>query len=161
MPYVTNNARPPPTTRRAIAVRRLARPSRALMSPVRAGTARTATKVTGIRHADGDEFAAHDLLAGRVLDVDHGRERHGRRKRGPPRTGETFPVNAQFNLEVGRERVAPGEFFGHSARRWPRQPLPRYKATSSASSCRWQQAFSPDGGVSWETNWVMDFQRVR
>ena len=24
---------------------------------------------------------------------------------------------------------------------------------------RWEQAFSPDGGKSWETNWVMDFER--
>jgi hypothetical protein len=27
-------------------------------------------------------------------------------------------------------------------------------------SCRWEQAFSPDGGKTWETNWVMDFTRV-
>ena len=26
--------------------------------------------------------------------------------------------------------------------------------------CRWQQAFSIDGGASWETNWVMDFTRT-
>ncbi|HSK15243.1 MAG TPA: hypothetical protein VK915_03650 [Gaiellaceae bacterium] len=25
---------------------------------------------------------------------------------------------------------------------------------------RWEQAFSDDGGESWETNWVMDFTRV-
>jgi hypothetical protein len=25
---------------------------------------------------------------------------------------------------------------------------------------RWEQAFSPDGGASWETNWVMDFARA-
>lgn len=25
---------------------------------------------------------------------------------------------------------------------------------------RWQQAFSADGGRSWETNWVMDFERL-
>lgn len=25
---------------------------------------------------------------------------------------------------------------------------------------RWQQAFSPDGGATWEENWVMDFARV-
>ncbi len=24
----------------------------------------------------------------------------------------------------------------------------------------WEQAFSPDGGKSWETNWVMDFTRT-
>jgi hypothetical protein len=28
------------------------------------------------------------------------------------------------------------------------------------ASCRWQQAFSPDAGKSWETNWIMDFTRV-
>jgi hypothetical protein len=27
-------------------------------------------------------------------------------------------------------------------------------------SCQWEQAFSPDGGVSWETNWIMEFSRV-
>jgi hypothetical protein len=27
-------------------------------------------------------------------------------------------------------------------------------------SCRWEQAFSTDGGTSWETNWIMDFARV-
>lgn len=29
------------------------------------------------------------------------------------------------------------------------------------TSCRWEQAFSPDGGASWEDNWIMDFTRVR
>ncbi|TJV23098.1 MAG: DUF1579 domain-containing protein, partial [Mesorhizobium sp.] len=23
----------------------------------------------------------------------------------------------------------------------------------------WEQAFSPDGGKTWETNWIMDFAR--
>jgi hypothetical protein len=27
-------------------------------------------------------------------------------------------------------------------------------------SARWEQAFSLDGGASWETNWIMDFARV-
>jgi hypothetical protein len=27
-------------------------------------------------------------------------------------------------------------------------------------SARWEQAFSPDGGASWETNWFMDFTRM-
>ena len=29
------------------------------------------------------------------------------------------------------------------------------------TSCHWEQAFSTDGGNSWETNWAMDFKRVR
>jgi len=30
----------------------------------------------------------------------------------------------------------------------------------TASSCRWEQAFSDDGGKTWETNWVMQFIRT-
>ena len=30
----------------------------------------------------------------------------------------------------------------------------------SASRCFWQQAFSPDDGATWETNWVMEFSRA-
>lgn len=29
----------------------------------------------------------------------------------------------------------------------------------SQGSARWEQAFSPDNGESWETNWIMEFQR--
>ena len=29
-----------------------------------------------------------------------------------------------------------------------------------ANSARWEQAFSDDGGESWETNWIMDFSRA-
>jgi len=28
------------------------------------------------------------------------------------------------------------------------------------TSCRWEQAFSADGGKSWETNWIMEFTRA-
>lgn len=30
----------------------------------------------------------------------------------------------------------------------------------TAASCQWEQAFSEDGGKTWETNWVMEFERV-
>jgi hypothetical protein len=26
-------------------------------------------------------------------------------------------------------------------------------------SCRWEQAYSADGGKTWETNWIMEFTR--
>jgi hypothetical protein len=28
------------------------------------------------------------------------------------------------------------------------------------TSARWEQAFSPNGGKTWETNWTMEFRRV-
>ncbi len=28
------------------------------------------------------------------------------------------------------------------------------------TSARWEQAFSPDGGMTWEVNWAMEFRRV-
>jgi hypothetical protein len=30
----------------------------------------------------------------------------------------------------------------------------------TASSGHWEQAFSPDGGKTWETNWIQDIRRV-
>ena len=29
-----------------------------------------------------------------------------------------------------------------------------------ANACKWEQAFSSDGGKTWETNWVMTFERA-
>lgn len=29
----------------------------------------------------------------------------------------------------------------------------------AANSCHWEQAFSVDGGKTWETNWITDFER--
>lgn len=29
-----------------------------------------------------------------------------------------------------------------------------------ANRCRWEQAFSPDDGQTWETNWIMEFERA-
>jgi hypothetical protein len=30
----------------------------------------------------------------------------------------------------------------------------------TANSCQWEQAFSVDGGKTWETNWIMEFERA-
>jgi hypothetical protein len=30
----------------------------------------------------------------------------------------------------------------------------------TVNSCQWEQAFSSDGGKTWETNWIMEFERV-
>jgi hypothetical protein len=31
----------------------------------------------------------------------------------------------------------------------------------TAASAQWEQAFSPDGGKTWEVNWVMQFVRSK
>jgi hypothetical protein len=28
------------------------------------------------------------------------------------------------------------------------------------TTCRWEQAFSTDGGTTWEVNWIMESVRV-
>jgi hypothetical protein len=33
-------------------------------------------------------------------------------------------------------------------------------ADTQTAEPRWEQAFSPDGGQTWETNWMMRFQRI-
>ncbi len=32
--------------------------------------------------------------------------------------------------------------------------------TGEGAGPQWSQALSPDGGVTWETNWIMDFTRI-
>jgi len=31
----------------------------------------------------------------------------------------------------------------------------------TANSAHWEQAYSADGGQTWETNWITDFDRIR
>jgi hypothetical protein len=70
------------------------------------------------------------------------------------------PVVGQFEGE-GAGRT--GQFFAKDQLRG--QPIQvRFVWTpeppGNAHGPRWAQAFSSDGGKSWETNWVMDFKRA-
>jgi len=64
-----------------------------------------------------------------------------------------YPVVGSF--EDGR-----GEFFadGTSGGKKTRERV--IWSRISKDSCRWEQAISFDGGMTWETNWIMDFTRV-
>lgn len=61
------------------------------------------------------------------------------------------PMRGSFDGDVGT-------FFGPDVHAG-RAVLSRFTWTR-ATTPRWEQAFSADGGRTWETNWVMDFTRV-
>ena len=61
---------------------------------------------------------------------------------------------------VGGFKDDVGLFFDHQEFDG-RRILVRFTWTHSGrSSCRWEQAFSPDEGATWEVNWIMDFFRL-
>jgi len=53
-----------------------------------------------------------------------------------------------------------GTFIGDDS--WRGRPVKaRFRWTAiTPASAHWDQAFSPDGGATWETNWHMDFTRT-
>lgn len=60
---------------------------------------------------------------------------------------------------VGSFRDGVGSFEGQESFEG-RQVRVRFEWTQMQSgSPRWEQAFSDDGGATWETNWVMEFSR--
>lgn len=61
---------------------------------------------------------------------------------------------------IGRFVDGAGEFFGDD--RLDGRPIRvRFRwFVDDADHCRWEQAFSPDGEASWETNWTMAFERA-
>ncbi|HEX2622986.1 MAG TPA: hypothetical protein VHL11_22655 [Phototrophicaceae bacterium] len=61
---------------------------------------------------------------------------------------------------VGSFKDGRGEFYCHEM--FEGKPVfTRFLWThSDEDHCRWEQAFSTDAGVSWETNWTADFTRI-
>lgn len=59
----------------------------------------------------------------------------------------------------GRFTDGTGEFFGDDVHEG-RPVRVRYRWSDiTATTARWDQAFSVDGGTTWETNWIMEFTR--
>jgi hypothetical protein len=59
---------------------------------------------------------------------------------------------------VGKFDADVGQFFGDEIVDG-KKVLCRFLWTRAKSSPRWEQAFSDDGGKTWETNWIMTFTR--
>ena len=61
---------------------------------------------------------------------------------------------------IGEFRHGTGEFYNQELFRG-RSISVRFRWTDiTSTSCRWEQAFSPDGGTTWEINWIMEFTRA-
>ena len=60
---------------------------------------------------------------------------------------------------VGRFETGVGTFYADDT--FNGKPIRvRYLWTNQSDAPHWEQAFSEDGGKTWETNWTMDFTRV-
>ena len=62
------------------------------------------------------------------------------------------PMVGRFNSDVG-------EFFGDEFVDGKKVLCRFYWTRTNPDSPRWEQAFSDDGGKTWETNWIMTFTR--
>jgi hypothetical protein len=61
---------------------------------------------------------------------------------------------------VGRFTNGRGEFYDYEIFEGKAVLVRFLWLNIKPDSCRWEQAFSIDGGKTWETNWTMDFERT-
>jgi hypothetical protein len=70
------------------------------------------------------------------------------------KTGRLFaPVHGGFDDDRG-------EFYGYDVENGTPVFVRYIWSHCNTGHPRWEQAFSVDGGASWETNWIMDFSRA-
>jgi hypothetical protein len=60
---------------------------------------------------------------------------------------------------TGRFAGGIGTFFGQDQHEGRPITVRFIWSHITAAGARWEQAFSADGGASWEINWVMEFER--
>jgi hypothetical protein len=61
---------------------------------------------------------------------------------------------------IGRFENGRGEFFNDEIFEGKNIRVRYIWSKITPTSCQWEQAFSPDEGKTWETNWVMEFTRA-
>ena len=61
----------------------------------------------------------------------------------------------------GRFENGVGTFYGETAINGKPMRVRFVWSQITAASARWEQAYSPDAGKTWETNWIMIFTRAK
>ena len=61
--------------------------------------------------------------------------------------------------ELGRFENGVGQFYAEFADNGKTIRSRLKWSDITATSARWEQAYSYDGGKTWDTNWIMTFQR--
>ena len=75
--------------------------------------------------------------------------------------GSVAPAHAsQDNPLKGRFENGVGAFYADDTLRGKPIRVRFILSQITATAAHWEQAFSPDGGKTWETNWVTDFRRA-
>jgi hypothetical protein len=62
---------------------------------------------------------------------------------------------------IGDFKNGRGEFFDQESFKGRAMPVRFVISESTADSCRFEQAFSEDGGKTWEVNWIATDTRER
>src|SRR5580704_7378599 len=61
---------------------------------------------------------------------------------------------------IGRFENGVGSFYANDVLRGTPIRVRFLWLRTDAKTPRWEQAMSKDGGISWETNWTMDFEQA-
>lgn len=114
-------------------------------------TARLQTMLGGVANVDEFDCSARGFKGMTVRALDLEKKRWSIWWINSARGVLEPPVHGGF-------RDGKGLFYGDDVHDG-RAVKVRFLWTADASHPRWEQAFSPDGGASWETNWIMEFSR--
>jgi len=64
-------------------------------------------------------------------------------------------------MMIGDFRNGRGEFYNRETLEQRNIVVRFYWTSITREKCRWEQAYSADGGETWETNWIMSYTRTR
>jgi hypothetical protein len=71
-------------------------------------------------------------------------------------------VNGTLDTPLtGTFRDGVGVFYGHDNHAGKMVPVRFHWTSAGPNDARWEQAYSEDGGTTWETNWIMQFTRAK